>query len=118
MMEMVNAGVDIGAHTMSHVNLANTSGEILSYEIRESKRVLEEWTGRDVEVFAYPYGKYTEEVKSIVARAGYLGACSTRLGVTERDADAFTLKRMNIHDDVSVTRSMFACRIANFAGIF
>lgn len=60
----------IGAHTVSHCMLKR-KGVNQEYEFSESKRVLEQLTGKPVEHFAYPYGtpfaiskKVIEQIKS------------------------------------------------------
>ena len=53
--------VEIGSHGMTHRDLLLLSGEELQKELEESKRTLEELTGRPVTAFSYPGGHYTWE---------------------------------------------------------
>ena len=46
--------VEIGAHTVHHTSLTNVSAKNAEYEIKESKRMLEEMFNTRVLSFAYP----------------------------------------------------------------
>jgi len=75
--------VEIGAHTVSHARLGSLSPEAQRTEIVGSKRALETLCGHSVDSFSYPYGTagaYSAETVEIVQQAGFLGACTTRLG--------------------------------------
>ena len=50
-----------------------------------------------------------------VKEAGYDMAVTTNKGWNSSNSDPFTLKRIGIHNDMTSTEAMFACRIA---GIF
>jgi peptidoglycan/xylan/chitin deacetylase (PgdA/CDA1 family) len=67
-------------------------------EIRESKRTLEEITGRPVTSFAYPYGRYTRETASIVRAAGFHCACAAEGTVTQVKTELFQLPRCPVQD--------------------
>ena len=65
---------DIGGHTYHHVRLPRVSIEEAEREIVESKRRLEEITGSELLSFCYPYGRFNDQVISIVKGAGFIGA--------------------------------------------
>jgi hypothetical protein len=46
----------------------------LQYELSESKRVLEGWTGRKVKFFSYPNGDYTNKEEEFLISSGYIAA--------------------------------------------
>lgn len=48
------------AHSVNHVNLVGLSHDKLTFQIAESKKVLEEQLGKKVNFFAYPYGLSNE----------------------------------------------------------
>jgi len=58
----VDAGLDIGAHTVNHIPLNQATIERSKWEILESKRVLEQRLGCKVQHFAYPWGYHTDEL--------------------------------------------------------
>jgi peptidoglycan/xylan/chitin deacetylase (PgdA/CDA1 family) len=64
-------GMELGSHSVSHPDLRLLDEEELTRELRESKEVVEQLTGRPCRTFAYPYGLYDERVAQAAAEAGY-----------------------------------------------
>ena len=65
------AGMELGAHGISHVDLRGLDDAALERELREPRAAIEEITGRPCRTFAYPYGVHDERVETAVAAAGY-----------------------------------------------
>lgn len=71
---MVDEGLDIGSHTVSHPILTKLNTEELEYELRESKETIFRKLGVSTEVFCYPNGSqndFNEAVKNLISKAGY-----------------------------------------------
>ncbi len=94
--EMMENGMEIGAHTITHPHLTQIPFDAAFNEINGSKKALEEMLGCRINFFAYPYGDYDEKIKSCVEKAGFTGACITETGVVKKGSDFFTLKRVAI----------------------
>ena len=95
--EMSKKGVDFGSHTKNHPYLpAVMSRETLEEEIRGSKEFLEDRLGKEVSLFSYPVGGFTEEVKELVQKAGYKAAVTTNRGVQEEKRDLYALTRIKM----------------------
>jgi len=90
------AGFTIGSHTRTHVRLPDIPEEEALDEIRGSKSRLEDALGKAVAYFAYPYGRFSEPVRELVADAGYQAACSTRSGFNRPGEDPYLLRRIDI----------------------
>ncbi len=95
------AGVEIGAHTVTHPILSRLSPERGQVEIADSKRELEAVIGHRVASFAYPNGRPNQDydeghVKSVMSE-GFDLAVSTHWGCARRDSDHFQLPRMAIY---------------------
>jgi peptidoglycan/xylan/chitin deacetylase (PgdA/CDA1 family) len=76
--------VSIGAHTISHCNLAQQPEETASHEMTESRAQIENALQRDVEHFAYPYGDRIAAGArefALARSAGYKTAVTTRPGM-------------------------------------
>lgn len=58
-------GFSIGSHSMTHTPMNKQSLEEQQYEIRESKKLLEEIIGEPVKLFRPPYGLFNEQTQSI-----------------------------------------------------
>ncbi|UPT87419.1 polysaccharide deacetylase family protein [Bradyrhizobium barranii subsp. apii] len=76
--------VTIGAHTISHCNLARQSEGIAAQEMAVSRARIEQALGRTVLHFAYPYGDREaagEREFALAASAGFKTAVTTRPGM-------------------------------------
>ncbi|MGQ9702460.1 MAG: polysaccharide deacetylase family protein [bacterium] len=69
-LEMKDAGVTFGSHTMTHRNLTRLSQHDLVYEIFESKSILEKYLGT-IDAISYPFNRINETVVQFVKKAGY-----------------------------------------------
>lgn len=69
-------GIEIASHGLTHVDLAQVPDDVLHSEVHDSRAILAEITGEEIQGFCYPYGKVDERVKAIVQRAGYRYACA------------------------------------------
>lgn len=78
--ELVAAGWEIGAHSVTHPDMAVLDGAACRREMEESRATLEELTGTRVETFAYPFGSYGPEAVAAAREAGFLAALSTGTG--------------------------------------
>lgn len=93
--------VEVGAHTVTHPVLATLTPAEQQREVVESKQALEEWAGRPVLSFAYPYGSrndYSEETVALVRGAGFALACTAATGRISRRTSVFELPRLPIRD--------------------
>lgn len=100
--QLAAAGIDIGAHTVTHPILRTLGDAAAAREIGDSKRRLEEVTGSTVTLFAYPNGKpgddYGTRDVRLVREAGFRAAVSTCPGVAGPDTDPWQLPRFTPWD--------------------
>jgi len=90
------AGVDFGAHSVSHVRLARQSPKRMREEVFRSKEELEDLLGESVPDFCYPYGSHDMHTVEAVAEAGFRSAVTcVRASATPGD-DPLTLPRKAI----------------------
>lgn len=73
-LEMYNAGWEVGSHSMSHLDLTKLDEEKLRSEIIGSREFLEQKLGIPILTFAYPFGFKNESALDYVKFAGYIGA--------------------------------------------
>jgi len=73
-LEMHNAGWEVGSHSLSHLDLTKLEPDALRNEIVGSREMLEEILGIPVLTFAYPFGFKNESAVDYVKFAGYIGA--------------------------------------------
>lgn len=76
--EMAAAGIEFGAHTLSHCHLPSTDDARARREIAESRWRVEALTGRPCRSFAYPFGKFGDRHVEMARDAGYESAVTTK----------------------------------------
>ena len=69
--------VSIQSHTVSHPIITKLSDEALLKELVDSKKELEEITGKPIDIFSYPNGTFGQREKDAVKAAGYKYSFST-----------------------------------------
>ncbi len=99
--EVSARGMEVGAHSMTHVMLPGLESELLEREVNGSRRVLSEILGETVEGFSYPYGILDRAAVQAVRQAGYAYACSVK-GWVERSV--YDLPRIPISEKDHIMR--------------
>jgi peptidoglycan/xylan/chitin deacetylase (PgdA/CDA1 family) len=74
--EAAAAGVEIGSHGLTHVDLTEADDAALRAETAGSRALLAELTGAPVAGFCYPYGTVDRRAVDAVRAAGYRYACA------------------------------------------
>jgi peptidoglycan/xylan/chitin deacetylase (PgdA/CDA1 family) len=100
--DLMAAGVEIGAHTLTHPTLPELGDDELRREIAGSRDAIRERTGAAVDSFCYPRGRFDERVKQAVRDAGFRLACTTMPGCVSTGTHPFSLRRTFIARDDSL----------------
>jgi peptidoglycan/xylan/chitin deacetylase (PgdA/CDA1 family) len=109
LLEIMHAGIEIGAHTRTHRDLRACSDTELNDEIAGSRNDLEDVLNMEVDTFAYPAGLHDHRVVDAVARAGFRSAITTRRGWLTARSDPLRIRR-GIIEDFSVETFLAAAR--------
>jgi peptidoglycan/xylan/chitin deacetylase (PgdA/CDA1 family) len=101
--------VTIGAHSISHCNLAKQGEEIAAQEMAVSRAQIERELSRTVQHFAYPYGDREaagEREFALAASAGFKTAVTTRPGMlfAENAGHMTALPRVSLNGNYQDTR--------------
>lgn len=108
------AGMEIGAHTVTHPILANIGLATARAEMAEGREQLEDIVRAPVRLFAYPNGKpgrdYRTEHVGLARELGFVAAVSTARGVATRASDPLQLPRFTPWDR---TAWRFGLRLAS-----
>ncbi|HHL71939.1 MAG TPA: hypothetical protein ENJ29_05445 [Bacteroidetes bacterium] len=95
---MHEAGMTMAAHTLTHLNLPNAEPEDALHEISGCKKLLEEKLQAPVLHFSYPnsgpYKYYTEEIRDMVEKSGYLSSTTSYAGFADENSDFFAIRRV------------------------
>lgn len=120
-LSLHQAGMGIGAHTVSHPILTCEENHIARAEIIESKKVLEDIISAPVDFFAYPNGKkgidFNEYHQQLVEECGFKAAFTTDWGCIDSSSTSpYALSRFTPWD---VSEGKFSLRLAlNFNKVF
>lgn len=102
--EMAANGMDIQSHTMTHAWLTHRTSDQLTWELAESRRILEELTGKSVRHIAYPSVMHNATVRARAAELGYItGSIMDPRNAKDTD-DRFKLPRIMMTDDTVLER--------------
>ncbi len=92
---LARAGVEIGAHGITHRDLTGLSPPEAREEIVDSKSLLRQITGAAVTSFAPPYGRSNLDVREMISHF-YLCSVGTELRRARHDGDVFDLPRIDM----------------------
>lgn len=110
--DAAGGGVSIGSHTCTHPVLTTIDEERQRWEMRESKKVLEQRLGSRIRTIAYPVGRYgffSAATMRIARECGYEGAFSFRTGGNFREnASPYNIRRVTPTDALD---PRFACSV-------
>ena len=106
--EMAHQDVDIQSHTLSHAYLTKRRGVYagaypnwVRSELEESKRIIEQQTGRAVRFLAYPYGDYDAQVAAYASQSGYDAGLTCDFGPVKKGSNPFRMKRVVIRKETT-----------------
>ena len=95
--EMNNRGVTIGHHTKNHFHLVGKKKETIISEIEEASDDFLKNLGYVPDIFAYPYGEYSSEIKEITKNY-FKAAFGQQSGGIYNGIDIFELPRFSMNE--------------------
>ncbi|MFP3989200.1 polysaccharide deacetylase family protein [Streptomyces sp. E11-3] len=105
------AGMEIGSHGLTHISLTHAEEHLLRAEIRDSKALIEELTGREAQGFCYPYGDVSRPLMDAVRQAGYRYGCA----ISPRELTSeYALPRVHIGESDTPSRLELKRRLYQF----
>lgn len=100
--EMSANGIECGGHSHTHVQMDTLPAVAANFEVRQSKRLLEERLGRPVSTFAYPHGWTSALVMRLLQAAGYTSACAIKNMRSVANENPFALARLHVRGEMDV----------------
>jgi peptidoglycan/xylan/chitin deacetylase (PgdA/CDA1 family) len=105
-------GVEIGAHTESHLMLPFQAADVKEFEIATHRHTLQEMVGVPVSSFSYPFGAFDDSTVAAVRRAGF--NCAVTADPTRRiERDSWRIPRMAAPADCRQLADMLAAAFAS-----
>ena len=89
----------IGAHSFSHDYLVNLQIDDVKKDLEQSHADYLRELGIIPEIFSYPFGEYSLEIKNLVKNFKYLLAFGQHSGVVHKKEDLYELPRFPINED-------------------
>ena len=88
------AGLDVGAHGMTHRGLAALPAEEALDELARSRSILEGWLGRPIRSVSIPLDLWSSETLALCRRAGFRAACISTPGAMRSGSDPLRIRRL------------------------
>lgn len=86
--------IEFASHSVHHYLLSKLAPEKRSFELTESKRMIEAWTGAACTTFCVPGGAYDDDVLERARSAGYVSILTSDVGAVK--PGAVTMNRNGI----------------------
>lgn len=96
--EMQAAGMEIGSHTVEHVNMGKSDEATARREVMQSLADLQRELGERSRSFCFPWGTaadISQTALTAIRESGYLAAVTTCPGRVKAGDDLFTLRRID-----------------------
>jgi peptidoglycan/xylan/chitin deacetylase (PgdA/CDA1 family) len=113
--QLIDLGMSIGSHTLSHPILTQQSSELAWKEISESRGLLEEAIGKPIWALAYPFGdpaSVANREMQMAEQAGFECAFMNIGGGFGASLPKFALPRVHVTADMSL--SEFEAHVSGF----
>lgn len=94
--DLHKAGWEIGCHSATHANLSSVSEKQRTKEILDAKKELESRLGFTVPYFAYPRGKYNQNVVRLVKKAKFQLGLTMDDGIISPESNPLKLPRVGV----------------------
>ena len=119
LQSMHEAGMEIGAHTVHHLDLTTLSATQSAREVGASATSLRRWLNADVTSFAYPAGQYDAHVLTTVREAAFANAVTTQPGDVQAASRSYALPRYRIErgSGLHLMQSVFGHQDASAAPV-
>lgn len=88
--------ITIGSHTLTHPYLSSLSEKEARRELCESRVMLQELLGRNINTFSFPYGDFNADLINWCREAGYKRIFTSLPGNAFRNANEFISGRVEV----------------------
>ncbi len=102
--ELIQTGMEIGSHSMSHGDFRLLNENEVDTELSESKKYLEDLSGQSITHFSYPYGYGYKNNARKLRKNGYQTAVTVDRGINTLGTDLYALFRLGIYNHTNHRR--------------
>jgi peptidoglycan/xylan/chitin deacetylase (PgdA/CDA1 family) len=98
--QILNAGVEVGSHTVTHPPLATLTSVDLESELQQSRSAYFENTGKFPRIISYPLGSYSPQVIKSSMLAGYdYGLAVNHATHNTHSGNKFEIPRIELYNE-------------------
>ena len=105
--EMEQNGIVMQSHTLNHKALEELPDDEIRSELLNSKLILEEQLGHEINFLAYPTGTYNVHIAGIARDVGYKGAYTIKYGNVDLGSNMYALERVPIFHTENTMKSFY-----------
>jgi peptidoglycan/xylan/chitin deacetylase (PgdA/CDA1 family) len=109
--EMVGQGLAVGVHGHTHRILSTLPDEDVAAELETARTIIEREVSQRVTTVSYPNGGWNDRVADRVRSMGFQVAFSMQRGHVGVSDSAYSICRMNVHEDLTGSDALFRGRI-------
>jgi peptidoglycan/xylan/chitin deacetylase (PgdA/CDA1 family) len=109
LQELADLGCEIGSHSMTHAYLPDLAPKQLAREILDSRKELSQITGRSIDHFSCPGGRWNPRVIAAAKQAGYRSVATSRAVANPAPTELSALGRLAIMRETDL--EAFRCLI-------
>ena len=102
--QLAEMGFEIGSHSCSHPHLYRLGREDQLRQLRDSKTLIEQQTGRPVVSFSYPTGGFDQITVECVREAGYQFAVAYNEAIWSQGDNRLLIPRIHVEPDIQFER--------------
>jgi peptidoglycan/xylan/chitin deacetylase (PgdA/CDA1 family) len=106
--ELADGGMDVVSHAVDHWSVNKLGYAQQVYQLCVSRRILSEWTGKDIRHFIYPAGDYLPIPSTALTACGYLSAYRKDGGSIQSSNEMYALRRARVRGQQGVGALVFA----------
>jgi peptidoglycan/xylan/chitin deacetylase (PgdA/CDA1 family) len=115
--DMLLTGMQFGSHGHRELYLPEVSQEDQRSEIYDSKKLFKDRLNMDAQFYSYPVGGFSQAIKDMLKKAGYIAACATNRGTDRYNHDVYELNRIRFGDKDDSEFILWA-KLSGFYNIF
>jgi peptidoglycan/xylan/chitin deacetylase (PgdA/CDA1 family) len=108
--ELSESGMEVGCHSLTHPYLTDLPEELLRAEIADAKKALEQMTGKPVDHFSCPGGRWSHRVAAVAREAGYRSVATSRAEANSSATGPFCLGRVAVMRGTSLEAFQEICK--------
>lgn len=98
--QLINGGIEVGSHTVTHAPLATLNEDDMRKELEGSRSAFFKYTGTHPKIISYPVGSYNHQVKEAAANAGYkFGLAVNYKKYDLLSEDDFEISRIELYNE-------------------